>query len=60
MPTVCTDRNELMMSANGRRPAIEVDGLTKVYPGGIEAARLCGVSRAEIGRGRPRPQPGSG
>jgi len=32
MTTVTSD-------ANGRRPAIEVNGLTKVYPGGVEAVK---------------------
>src|SRR5438094_8627149 len=35
-----TERSELMMSgSNGRRPAIEVTGLTKVYAGGVEAVK---------------------
>src|SRR5207249_10611125 len=36
-----TNRNEMidMSNSNGRRPAIEVVGLTKVYPGGVEAVK---------------------
>ena len=50
-PTAMHERNgsELMMSgSNGRRAAIEVVGLTKVYPGAVEAVK--GV-RFEVAQG---------
>ena len=40
----------MMSGSNGRRPAIEVTGLTKVYAGGVEAVKdlSCEVAQGEV------------